>query len=687
MNIITNKKNCNSKFYSVFFSYFLVFLIPASLISIFIFHIASDILKQEIQNNNVLTTQTAQYNLTQTLDSFSIVSNSIAYSNYGHAIDITKEVSTAMSLISYLNRTGLSYIFVEDIFFFPLEGDYVYSGQSSYTKDNFYQSFHFPNNTREELEEQFFSSFHPFFLNLRLEKDLSEAKREKDYLFYIIPCTRGEYKVGFIGFLIDIDSFNSFLGNHSSGNYLYVITGDSKVLNPPREEITALPLETASSIEEGVFSTSSHTFISRILIPDSLYLINVSSKEEALRTFNKFRALTLSIFMAVFFLGIACVILASLQNKHQWKRMEDFYKKELEDILPLKQKEILYALMNGNYLYPNDFQIQCEECGMDFHAKFHYCILILSENNEINLVDLLTQLSSHPISLCYHYMAESSAEKIVYFIGTDTKLPLQNDYYKEPDYIVFISSPTSHILESHLKYSDVASLMYLQRFSKSSALPEDNLYSKRLKHYENCLSKINASLSTSDFEGLTLLRQNLISDFKQDFISFDIKLKIVLQLYLMFSNKADLNFPISDILSLTSSEDIEQYIYQIFSIYFSYLEKKKENNNGNLQIEVIKEFIDKNYTDPMFSLQLIADEYHISASYLSWFFKQKMDMTVLDYTTDLKMKLATKLLNENLTLQDISLQVGYINVSSFIRRFKQTMGMTPGEYKKIHSEK
>lgn len=201
------------------------------------------------------------------------------------------------------------------------------------------------------------------------------------------------------------------------------------------------------------------------------------------------------------------------------------------------------------------------------------------------------------------------------------------------------------------------------------------------------MSKINASLSTSDFDGLTLLRQNLISDFKQDFISFDIKLKIVLQLYLMFSNKADLDFPISDILSLTSSEDIEQYIHQIFSIYFSYLEQKKENNNGNLQIEVIKEFIDKNYTDPMFSLQLIADEYHISASYLSWFFKQKMDMTVLDYTTDLKMKLATKLLNENLTLQDISLQVGYINVSSFIRRFKQTMGMTPGEYKKIHSEK
>ena len=33
-------------------------------------------------------------------------------------------------------------------------------------------------------------------------------------------------------------------------------------------------------------------------------------------------------------------------------------------------------------------------------------------------------------------------------------------------------------------------------------------------------------------------------------------------------------------------------------------------------------------------------------------------------------------------LKDISQQVGYYNVSSFIRRFKQIEGMTPGDYRK-----
>ncbi len=34
-----------------------------------------------------------------------------------------------------------------------------------------------------------------------------------------------------------------------------------------------------------------------------------------------------------------------------------------------------------------------------------------------------------------------------------------------------------------------------------------------------------------------------------------------------------------------------------------------------------------------------------------------------------------------MTLQDIALEVGYYNPTSFIRRFKQLTGMTPGEHK------
>ena len=51
------------------------------------------------------------------------------------------------------------------------------------------------------------------------------------------------------------------------------------------------------------------------------------------------------------------------------------------------------------------------------------------------------------------------------------------------------------------------------------------------------------------------------------------------------------------------------------------------------------------------------------------------------------MEKAKKLLADHkLTLKDISQQVGYYNVSSFIRRFKQLNGITPGDYRKLRKQ-
>ncbi len=58
-------------------------------------------------------------------------------------------------------------------------------------------------------------------------------------------------------------------------------------------------------------------------------------------------------------------------------------------------------------------------------------------------------------------------------------------------------------------------------------------------------------------------------------------------------------------------------------------------------------------------------------------------MTILDYITLLRIEKAKKLIeNSGESIQYISEQVGYINVSSFIRRFKQVTGKTPGEFRK-----
>ena len=111
------------------------------------------------------------------------------------------------------------------------------------------------------------------------------------------------------------------------------------------------------------------------------------------------------------------------------------------------------------------------------------------------------------------------------------------------------------------------------------------------------------------------------------------------------------------------------------------LEEPKDEA-GN-RIEKIKQFISENYTNMDFSIMSVSDKFGMKLPYLSAYFKTNTGKTLIDYVTELRINKARNLLKStDLTLNAISEQVGYYNTSSFIRRFKQIMAMTPGEYRK-----
>lgn len=105
-------------------------------------------------------------------------------------------------------------------------------------------------------------------------------------------------------------------------------------------------------------------------------------------------------------------------------------------------------------------------------------------------------------------------------------------------------------------------------------------------------------------------------------------------------------------------------------------------SGGEMQLERIKEYIAHHFLDQDFSVQKIADEFCMSLSGLSAYFKSRTDTTLTHHILMLKMNYALQLMkNKELGLNEIALTIGYANASSFARKFKQYMGMTPGEYK------
>ncbi len=98
-------------------------------------------------------------------------------------------------------------------------------------------------------------------------------------------------------------------------------------------------------------------------------------------------------------------------------------------------------------------------------------------------------------------------------------------------------------------------------------------------------------------------------------------------------------------------------------------------------ITQMKIYVDSNYADCNFSLQEMADYFNMGMTNLSQFFKRQTGSTLIDYYTRLRMEKAGILLeDQSRKIDDIAASVGYLNTSSFIRRFKQYYGISPRQY-------
>ncbi|MBP1963406.1 helix-turn-helix domain-containing protein [Paenibacillus aceris] len=100
-------------------------------------------------------------------------------------------------------------------------------------------------------------------------------------------------------------------------------------------------------------------------------------------------------------------------------------------------------------------------------------------------------------------------------------------------------------------------------------------------------------------------------------------------------------------------------------------------------IDQINQFILQSYSEYDFSVQKIAEHFSLSLSYLSRYYKEQTGRTVMEYLNEVRIEQAKRLLrNNNSSVKEIVQQIGYYDVSSFIRKFKLQVGLTPGEYRK-----
>lgn len=124
-------------------------------------------------------------------------------------------------------------------------------------------------------------------------------------------------------------------------------------------------------------------------------------------------------------------------------------------------------------------------------------------------------------------------------------------------------------------------------------------------------------------------------------------------------------------------EELSDYLQHIVREIFANLDNRQRK-----YLTAAQEYVDAHYMDSGLSLNVIAEHLGISPSYLSRIFSEMRGIRFTQYLNDLRIEKAKELLaDENRLIRDISQEVGFLTIQSFMRNFKAKTGVTPGEYR------
>ncbi len=146
------------------------------------------------------------------------------------------------------------------------------------------------------------------------------------------------------------------------------------------------------------------------------------------------------------------------------------------------------------------------------------------------------------------------------------------------------------------------------------------------------------------------------------------------------------------VYGISQASEVEDYVASVSSIQqfrdmlkalFQALNAIEDTNSRFAQVvRDAKIFIAQHIHEPELGLKEIAAQVNFSAAYLNVVFRSETEMTVKQYLIDCRLREAKRLLKDPaVRISEIAQRCGYSNPNYFAKAFKESTGMTPGEYR------
>ena len=362
-------------------------------------------------------------------------------------------------------------------------------------------------------------------------------------------------------------------------------------------------------------------------------------------------------------------------------------KDELKEYLKLMQIDFLCAKFIVLILFL-DKKVICSMSIKDQqYIKYHLTDLINNYSDNKNLV-MCAALDNITIGIIFNSDNENYAREFIFKMSSYIKESLGIRFLFA--YGDWVSNPL-HINKSFEYAKRLARYRYFIPL-ESTVIPHDILErdNSKEKMPKNMEEQFAQALNSRHLEeAQNNIRQFIDMAMKGSYEAnyCTARLMKLCQILIDFASK--LNYqPMENVEDILSQP--LKYLWNISEFYglsselirniFNYSERMSNSHNIEM-IESLKNYICKNLNKPL-SLDFLADTVHLNPKYLSRIFKELTNENLTDFIISKRMERASELLlNTNMSVEKIGTLVGYNNSSYFIRRFKETYGYSPKNYK------
>ena len=137
--------------------------------------------------------------------------------------------------------------------------------------------------------------------------------------------------------------------------------------------------------------------------------------------------------------------------------------------------------------------------------------------------------------------------------------------------------------------------------------------------------------------------------------------------------------------------ELKSLIFKFFSLLYKNDLIKKHQSKNNLtinttdKIKLVLNYINDHYSEDI-SINTLAELCEYSEYHFMRFFKKHIGLTCVQYINNLRLEKSSILLTStNNAIMDVSLEVGFDNLSYFNKLFKRKYNLTPKEFRTINS--